>query len=134
MTTTPETSRGRCAPPVVSRAVARDHLQVLHDGDPCRAHRAASVVTSPDRERSAWWNGTTAAPDNATVFEGVDCSGALLFTATFVHAATAEEAARLAEGLGLQAAAQSLGETGSTGVAAEHLWYCGPPAEADPAR
>lgn len=128
MTTSRETelARGRCAPPVVTRAVPADHLQVVVDADPCADHRAASVVTSPDRDRSAWWNGTAGARDNATVFEGEDCSGALLFTATFVHATSADEAAAAAGALGLQAAPRSLGETGSTGVAADHLWYCGP--------
>lgn len=128
MTTSPDTGRDRCAPHLVA-GTARDDLRVLHDVDACAQHRTGSVVTSPDRDRSAWWNGTAGTLDNATVFAGVDCSGALLFTATLVHATTAEEAAAAAQRVGLQAAPQSLGATGSTGVAADHLWYCGPPAD-----
>lgn len=90
-----------------------------------------AVVVSPDRHRSAWWDGSSDRHGNTAVFAGPDCSGDPLFFATLVHAASPAEATQLAAQLGGHAHQRSLGDQGSTGPQADRLYYCDAPATPD---
>lgn len=103
---------------------ARGGRRAAPDGTASPPPRPGSAVVSPERDRSAWWDGTSDRPHNATVYAGPDCSGEPLFRATFVEAASPAEAAQRATRLGGTCQDRSLGAQGSTGPAADRLYYC----------
>jgi hypothetical protein len=113
--------RAHCAPPARPRTDA-----ARRSTGTVRPAVAGRVINSPDRTRSAYWSGSSTSRENAMVFAGPDCSGELLFPATFVLADSREEAQALAAALGMRADAEPLGRLGSIGWEADRLYNCAP--------
>jgi hypothetical protein len=93
--------------------------------------RRRSRIVSPDRSRSALWDGTVDR-GNTLVFDGANCDGPRLFACTLVLASSPSSAAQAADGMGMTAATQSLGATGSTGPRAKDLYFCKPVPSGSP--
>jgi hypothetical protein len=110
--------RAECAPPArprVWRTRRRSAPPPMGSG---------RVINSPDWTRSAFWSGSSTAPENATIFAGPACRGDVLFLSTFVLADSPEQAQALARALGMRAQAVPLGRYGSIGVDADRLYHC----------